>query len=712
MFQRKDVSPHFTRTATLLALPLLLGFVFHMLLEHLGVHESHLNQRWWPSIHADLPFVLFLLAGVLWVAWGLALSARERAVLIQGLRERKELLRTLLDALPDMILFKDGAGRWVRVNDAVLEFFCLGREELLGHTSRELAERHPAFRELFLACDRSDEAAWAAGRVSHFEETFPGIGGAGRVMEFTKVPLFHEDGRRKGLVEIGRDVTARHEAETERQRAFEMLGTVFDSMEAVVYVSDPENHTLLMTNRTAREAVAKVGVKGLRRCWELFSSCGAPCWECSLRGLKTLEVGVTLTREYHCPVDGRWYQIRQQLIPWLNGRMAHLGVAVDVGALKAAEEALRESRERLVQASSLAQVGYWEWWVNEGRSRWSPEMYRSFGMTVPTTDEAEVMYVTQEDFEARVHPDDLAMVARAMEAFRTSGHFEMEYRIRWPNGQVRHAHVVGDMVFDQHGRPARAFGVFQDVTERYVLEALTQARREEVEHAGRLSLMGEMVTGLSHELSQPLGAIRNYLDGCLMRLEDGHADREALRSGLEKAYSQAERAGAVIHRIREFARKREPVREPHDIPLLVSEALSFMEHELAHARVAVDLLTEEVEAACVDKVEFQQVLVNLLKNAIDAMTDQPVRKVRVAVVREAGAVVVSVTDTGRGLDGRAADSLFEPFSSSKSGNLGLGLPICRSIVESWGGRILAVPGAGKGMVFYFSIPLNEEARHE
>jgi len=232
----------------------------------------------------------------------------------------------------------------------------------------------------------------------------------------------------------------------------------------------------------------------------------------------------------------------------------------------------------------------------------------------------------------------------------------------------------------------------------------TVALREQLTHIARVGTLGEMAAGLAHELNQPLAAIHFEASAALEVPQEESAD--SMRLALTAIAEQSLRAGDIVRRMRVFARRGQPARELSDVRQLVREVLALLSHELRMHGVDTSEALDEVPAVLVDRVELQQVLVNLIRNAMEAMTTTPAGERQLLIEAHAANrhVRVSVADSGEGVDPAIAATLFHPFQSTKPSGLGLGLSICQSLIEAHGGRIGTIPRAGRGAVFYFELP--------
>jgi len=264
------------------------------------------------------------------------------------------------------------------------------------------------------------------------------------------------------------------------------------------------------------------------------------------------------------------------------------------------------------------------------------------------------------------------------------------------------------------GREQFFTGFVRDLTERRDQERRLQELQSELVHVSRLTAMGEMASSLAHELNQPLSAISNYMRGSATLLEAKQIDRDRLQQALERAGEQAIRAGDIIKRLREFVAKGETDRAVEDPARLMEEASALALLGAREQGVRVTLrFSRRAGAVIVDKVQIQQVALNLIRNAIDAMQDWPRKDLAISVDRDDDdMVLIRVADSGPGVNPDVADRLFQPFVTSKAQGMGVGLSICRTIVEAHGGRIWVEPNSGGGAVFSFTLPLAEpEAAH-
>lgn len=365
------------------------------------------------------------------------------------------------------------------------------------------------------------------------------------------------------------------------------------------------------------------------------------------------------------------------------------------------ETGLRGTQEHLALAADAARLGIWirdvktdETWVSDG---WR----RIFGF-------APTERVTVEQFMQIIHPEDVELLQRAREDLQRLGRYEAEYRIVLPDGRVRWIESRGRTEVDAEGRPVVTRAVSLDVTDRKLADLELERQRHEVAHLSRVVMLGELSGALAHELNQPLTAILSNAQAAQRFLAQEPVDLNELRAILDDIVAEDRRAGEVIRRLRELLSKGETQRHTLDINEMVSETLRLLRSDLTDQHIS---LATELDPALplvrADGVQLQQVVINLLKNACDAMCELPATE-RTLTVRTQhlpdGGVRLSVIDVGCGLPGEDPDKVFESFYSTKPVGLGLGLSVCRSIISAHSGRLWCENNTGPGASFHFIVP--------
>jgi two-component system sensor kinase FixL len=384
-----------------------------------------------------------------------------------------------------------------------------------------------------------------------------------------------------------------------------------------------------------------------------------------------------------------------------------IGFIRDITARKEAEEQLRRSEAELRLAQELANLGNYVIHVGNGTPDYfSPQLHRILG--VQPGDET----VTREEFLERwVHPNDRKRVAlefARMGAGKSA--LDIEYQVVLRDGTHKHLHHLSQAVFGPDGNVQKYVGTIHDITDRRHAEDEARVLQERLTHFSRLSTMGEMAAGLAHEINQPLSAIATYAQASQRLLRQPEPDLADVVAALEQINAQALRAGEVIRRLRNFVKNREVKREPVDCGRLLEDLSTLAETDarLHNIRLRLDC-QGSLPTVYADPIQLQQVVLNLVRNAIDAMTDAPEDRREVVLMSRAseeGEVEVIVADHGSGLAPEATEHLFNPFFTTKASGTGLGLAISRSIVRAHGGRLWHTPNDGCGVRFHFTLPVS------
>ena len=258
------------------------------------------------------------------------------------------------------------------------------------------------------------------------------------------------------------------------------------------------------------------------------------------------------------------------------------------------------------------------------------------------------------------------------------------------------------------GRDVRLVA-FTDITDRKQAEELNRQQQEKLQQTSHLITVGHMASTLAHEMNQPLAAIANYAAGCARRLRAGNWDAQELLAAMEKASAQAERAGRIIQRVRELVRKREPRLVDCDINGVIMNAAGLIEinAEKNHVRIKLELAVE-LPVALADGVMIEQVILNVARNAIESMRETPPHERELTIqsrLNQGGAIEIEIADTGCGIPASMAGASFEPFFTTKPDGLGMGLNICRSIMELHHGQLWATRNSGRGSTFHLTLPV-------
>jgi PAS domain S-box-containing protein len=387
--------------------------------------------------------------------------------------------------------------------------------------------------------------------------------------------------------------------------------------------------------------------------------------------------------------------LQQELI----GRVTHLAsIAIERAQ---AEAALRRSEAFLAEGQRLGRTGTFSWRVATDEIKWSEETYRIFGVECGTP-------VTFATILERIHPEDApAFKVRVERARRATENLEIEYRLLMPDGTVKHVHIVSHPSRDRREQ-VEYIGAIQDVTERCKSDDALARLRSELAHAARVTSLGALTASIAHEVNQPLCGILTNASTCMRMLSADPPDVAGARETVRRTIRDGERASQVIARLRALFSKKTSATARVDLNEASREVIALARSELQRNRVV--LLTEfadDLPKVVADRVQVQQVTLNLLLNASEAMSEVEDRP-RLLVLRTArddpDGVRLTVQDTGVGFAAGNLDEMFEPFFTTKSKGMGIGLSVSRSIIESHHGRLWATPNDGPGATFFFSLP--------
>jgi PAS domain S-box-containing protein len=404
--------------------------------------------------------------------------------------------------------------------------------------------------------------------------------------------------------------------------------------------------------------------------------------------------------------DGELRYIRCVGIPVVEGEIlkGFLGTAIDVTEQELLTQELERRQAHLTEAQKLTHTGSWAWRPADRKTvHLSEEWYRIYGF-----DPAEGAPTWEEYFE-RVHPEDRVKWTGMIErAIVEKADYDQEFRILFPNGKVKWIRTVGHPVLSDTGDLEQFVGSSTDVTELKSAEQERERLRQlvaDLAHTNRVSTLGEMAASLAHEIKQPIAAAITSANSCIEWLAHQPPNLDRARAAAARIDKYGNRAAEIIDRIRSFYRKSPPQRELVDVNGIIQEMLALLNGEANRYSVAMGTeLAADLPTITADRVQLQQVFMNLMLNAIEAMKDSS-GELTVKSQLQDGQLQFSVSDTGPGLPAGSVDQMFSAFFTTKSQGSGMGLAISRSIVESHGGRLWASTNSGGGATFHFTLPI-------
>ena len=394
----------------------------------------------------------------------------------------------------------------------------------------------------------------------------------------------------------------------------------------------------------------------------------------------------------------RWFANRGFPVRDANGHVVRWCVLLtDIEDLKRAEDAIQRAYDHLAEAQRLSLTGSFTSDLARDEHYWSAEFYR-------ICEFEPYSKVTIQRLGEIVHPEDLALYEGAIQRAIAGTEPEFHFRIVTARGAVKHLRGFAHRIAD---RPVFV-GAVQDVTASRIAEDALNKARAELAHVARVATLSTLTASIAHEINQPLSGIITNAGTCLRMLDASPPNIEGARETARRTIRDGNRASEVVTRLRALFSKKEFTLEPLDLNQATREVIALSSSDLQRHRVIVQSeLAGDLPAITGDRVQLQQVILNLVRNASDAMAgvdDRP-RQLLIRTEREDGdRVRLTVRDAGTGLDRQSMDQLFDAFYTTKSQGMGIGLSVSRSIVERHHGRLWAEPNVGPGATFAFSIP--------
>jgi PAS domain S-box-containing protein len=614
----------------------------------------------------------------------------------QALRESEYRYRTVVEnAREGIIIAQDGIIQFI--NPHLIDIMGYSDKELISHPFIEFV--HPDDQQQVMAIHIK---RLKGEEVPHAYE-FRIVDKRGNIKWLENNGILIEWGGKLASLSFLRDVTGRKQAEKALRLERNKLHALMDRINraGIGFSIIGIDHRTQLQNEILEQRFGKI-LGNL--CYEHYVKQEEPCDLCPVTEAIQQNASVEIEQRGR---DGRDYQIFSAPLPDADGSISKaIEIFLDITDRKQAKKALAENERRFRATFEQAAVGIAHVATNGRFIRINQKFCDIVGYT-----RTEMQDRTFQDI---THPDDLDAdldYIRQVLAGEIST-YSMEKRYFRKDGSIVWVNLTVSLLRDDSGEPNFFISVVEDITERKHLEEQTRQHQVELALVSRLSVVGEMASGLAHELNQPLCAIQSRADLCLRALDGGSENDDKVKENLQTIEGQAERAGNVIRRIKAFVKKREPNRSTVNISSLVRETLAFVDSEIHNNNVNVSLeLSEQIPMVLADKVQIEQVLLNLIRNAVEAMaeTEEEKRNLTIQTSQDSDDMVkVTVRDNGKGLTSEVEEHLFEAFFTTKPNDLGIGLSISRSIIKIHHGDLWGKHNPdGEGSTFTFILPISE-----
>ena len=629
------------------------------------------------------------------VAFVLDLTERKRAE--QAQRESESEARLIVDSIPGMVAILTATGEVEVANPPLMDYFGLPLEELRqwGMNGMIHSDDLPHVAEVFLSSIASGSPYLTEQRIRRSDGVY-------RWFENRGFPVRDTGGRISRWCVLLTDIDERKRAEDAIRASERNLKLIIDTIPALVWSARPDGgteffnqHYLDFMGLSAQQAsdwgwavaVHPEDSIGLAAAWQRIMDSEAPG-----------EIEARLRR-----YDGeyRWFLFRAEPVLDEKGNIVKwYGINTDIEDRKRSEAELKRAYDSFADGQRLSRTGNFTADIVANEHIWSAELYRIFEIDPATK-------ITVQSVRDLIHPEDLSSFDTGFARSLGGTDFDLVFRIVTASGKAKHVHAVGRLVELVAGRPL-FIGAIQDVTESKVAEEALNAARSDLAHVARVTTLNALTASIAHEVNQPLSGIITNAGTCLRMLNADPPNIDGARETARRTIRDGNRASDVILRLRALFSKKEFTLESLDLNEATREVVALSLSDLQRNRVILrPELAEDLPRVTGDRVQLQQVIMNLLRNASDAMVDvddRP-RQLLVRTERESSEFVrVTVRDAGVGIDGQRMDKVFDPFYTTKSGGMGIGLSVSRSIIERHHGRLWAEPNEGPGATFSFSIP--------
>ena len=614
------------------------------------------------------------------------------------LAETENNFRQIVNSIPGLVCTMNATGELQVLNRPFLEYFGKTAEEMKNWRNNDAV--HPDDLPRVIA---AFSYSVTTGVPYDDEHRCRRADGVYRWFQVRALPVRDADGGITGWYVLLTDIDDRKRAEDALRARERDLSSIINTIPMLAWSARPDGYCDFLNQRWldftgfSTEQARGSGwgatihpddAKGLLDSWQLALVTG-----------QLADVEVRMRR-----FDGeyRWFLLRASPLRNESGKIIKwYGTNTDIDDRKRAEEELQRSEAFLAEGQRLNLSGSFLWRLDTDEITFSEQLYRTFEFDRDAP-------VTLERIGSRVDAEDIPLLTDKIEAARScNSDLNYEIRLRMPNGSIKYLRTIAHPTRDRDGRP-EIMGAIQDVTERRLSEEAFGKVRSELAHMTRVTSLGALTASIAHEINQPLSGIVTNASTCLRMLSADPPNVDGARETARRTIRDGNRASEVITRLRALFSKKETTVEQVNLSEAAREVIALSLNDLNKNRVIVHAeLADDLPHILGDRIQLQQVILNLLRNASDAMSaidDRP-RRLLIRTEREEGdSVRLTVQDTGVGIDPKNLDALFNAFYTTKSAGMGIGLSISRSIIESHHGRLWAAPNDGPGATFSFSVP--------
>ena len=638
---------------------------------------------------------------VKWYGTNIDVEDRKRAD--AALRASELNLRGLTETIPEMLWSATAEGAVDYCNSRFLTYTGFSAQEVMGDDWRRTIHPEDAARvaPIWMACV-------ASGAPYDVEvRTLRSADRSYRWCTVSARPLLDEQKRILKWHGTAIDIHDRKSAEERLRQSEHDARQIVNSIPAQVAVLDPTGAVQQINPQMAAFLGKSAEQLDTWRTAEILAPEARPAVVAAMtHSLATGEPFLMENRLRRFDGVYRWFQVRGFPSRDSDGRLAHWYFALaDIEERKQAEEALRQNEAFLAEGQRLSKTGTFYWNTDTNELRFSDENYRTNEIELGTP-------LTMELMASRIHPDDQGLIQEKIEAgLKNLGGLEYEIRLKMPSGEVKWVHTTARRYRNEDGTHAY-IGAVRDVTERRHAEEAMSKLRSELTHLSRVSSLGALAASIAHEVNQPLAGMTINAMTCLRLLQAEPPNFTSVAETLRRLMRDANRASEIIARLRQMFSSKESPSEALQLNDIAQEVVALSLTELQRDALTVRAqYARDLPAIYGDRVQLQQVILNLLLNAADAMRGNEGGPREITLRTELqpdGNVRLTVADSGMGITPEHAEKLFEPFFTTKATGMGIGLSVSRSILERHRGRLWAEPNEGRGATFAFYLPCNPE----